>query len=83
VVDRGLDNPELFQNLVNFYGKFFGEPCDGHVSCFILCQHPCRFILHVWNTCEKKLKIVVFKLLFDQLYWINTCKVPLQVNIFR
>jgi hypothetical protein len=25
VVDRGLDNPELFQNLVHFYGKFFGK----------------------------------------------------------
>ncbi len=22
VVERGLDNPELFQNLVHFYGKF-------------------------------------------------------------
>ncbi len=25
VVDRGLDNPELFQNLVHFYGKFYSE----------------------------------------------------------
>jgi hypothetical protein len=33
VVERGLDNPELFQNLVHFYGKFFGKACDSHVSC--------------------------------------------------
>ncbi len=25
VEDRGLDNPELFQNLVHFYGKFFSQ----------------------------------------------------------
>jgi hypothetical protein len=25
VVDMGLDNPELFQNLVHFYGRFFGK----------------------------------------------------------